>query len=80
MALVAVLMVATPALALGTVGATGDGLTIDQAAAPPFAGVDETTALIHAVLAHCEGQSGSWGKNMNFTAPDTGQLSCDSLL
>jgi len=80
MALAAVLLIATPALAMGMVGVSGEDLTIDGERASGLGGVDESTALIFALQAYCHGQVEDWGRNMNFPGPDTGQLDCDSLL
>jgi len=80
LALLAVLLIATPALAMGTVEVSGEDLTIGGVSASSLVGVDESTALVFAVLAHCEGQVQYWGKNMNFPEPDTGTLECDELI
>ncbi|MEM0448693.1 MAG: hypothetical protein QW520_02600, partial [Methanomassiliicoccales archaeon] len=45
----------------------------------PFVGVDDTTVLVFAVLAHCYEESSFWGKNMNFPSPDDEVLKCGSL-
>jgi hypothetical protein len=50
--------------------------------ASPLVGVDDTTALVFAVYAHCEGFDEYWGYNQNFPGPDMteGALDCDNLL
>jgi hypothetical protein len=48
-----------------------------------YSGVDETTALIFAVYAYCNGHTADWGKNMNFpfatTSSSVAQLTVNNL-
>lgn len=77
-ALSLILVLLVPASVLASTEAAGAELT-EAPDNAPYVGVDDTTVLIYAMLAHCEGEDSAWGRNMNFPHPDSGKLSCNEI-